>query len=482
MTIKTKLRIIVLLSVGVIAVVAGVVYVLFDHADRAGETVALAEAIAKNVIEQRIVADEYLLYHEERAKEQWQSKETAIESLLAQARDFTGTSAGPIVAILASDHAGATALFKEIVDDHEKLSASDTDAGASEELEKRLASQLLIKTQATVSDAFALASSGRAEATANQHLSLLISSFCLLLLVLLIGAIVFLFERSIVSPLLRLSDATRVLAAGDLAHRVSIRTHDELGDLAASFNDMAEKLAAYINKEVAVERAKVQFLTIAAHQMRTPLTAIKWALQSLVEGEYGVLPKEQQDVLSQAAASTAAMTSIADELLNASDIETGSFTYDFQFGDLKALLTDVMHELQPMIEKKKLRLESEIPDLPLVHIDPDKLRIVFGALLTNAIDYTAGGGEVSVHARATKEYAEVDVIDTGVGIPLAEHDKVFTKLFRGSIAVGLKANGSGLGLYLARAIVEGHGGTITFTSDLGKGTRFTVRLPLRARS
>ncbi|TSC85169.1 MAG: multi-sensor signal transduction histidine kinase [Parcubacteria group bacterium Gr01-1014_17] len=229
-----------------------------------------------------------------------------------------------------------------------------------------------------------------------------------------------------------------------------------------------------------LDRLKSEFVSVAAHQLRTPLSAIKWAIDMLVSGELGKLGNEQKTFLMKAYESTERMILLINDMLSADRIESGRFLFMFTPTNLLDLLDKVLYEVLPQANKKKLaiRFEKRPTTLPPVSADPERMRVVFQNLLENAIAYTMEGGLIRLAVEAREKEIEFTVADNGIGIPKEQQPYIFNRLFRAKNAVKAETNGSGLGLFIAKTIVEKHGGRIWFESEgTGHGSSFYFTIP-----
>jgi len=238
-----------------------------------------------------------------------------------------------------------------------------------------------------------------------------------------------------------------------------------------------------ITREKMVERIKTEFVSLAAHQLRTPLSAIKWTLDMLLNGDLGEITVEQKDFIGKTYQSNERMINLINDLLDVTRIEEGKYLYRPTLTDLGTIVQFVMNSCKEEVQRKKLNLEFKkpIPKLPKIILDVEKIRLVVQNLLENAIKYTPSGGKITVslkHLKDKKE-AELQVQDTGVGIPKDQQERVFTKFFRAANVMRLDTGGSGLGLFISKNIVEAHGGRIRFESEEGKGTTFYLSLPIK---
>lgn len=235
-----------------------------------------------------------------------------------------------------------------------------------------------------------------------------------------------------------------------------------------------------ITKEKQIDKAKTEFVSLASHQLRTPLTAINWYTEMLLNGDAGKISKTQKNYLDEIYSGNQRMVALVNTLLNVSRLELGTFIVEPQPTVLKELADDVLKELKPQIVSKKLTVTRNYqPTVPVMNIDPKLTRIVFQNLLSNAVKYTPAKGSVSVSLELIAKAVRITVQDTGYGIPATAQAKIFTKLFRADNARAKDTDGTGLGLYIVKSIVEQSGGRVWFESVENRGTTFYVDLPLR---
>jgi PAS domain S-box-containing protein len=247
-----------------------------------------------------------------------------------------------------------------------------------------------------------------------------------------------------------------------------------------------------ITKEKEVDKAKTEFVSLASHQLRTPLAAINWYTEMLLNGDAGAINEEQKKYLREVDAGNRRMIDLVNSLLNVSRLDLGTFMIEPEPIDILAVSKSVLDELRPQIETKKLKIEENYnSDVPNPYpADAKLLRIVFQNLLSNAVKYTPANGSVTVNIlpvikgktfggqEMAGDNLALSVADTGMGIPAGQHDKIFSKLFRADNARESESEGTGLGLYMVKSIVEQSGGDAWFESIENKGATFYVILPL----
>jgi PAS domain S-box-containing protein len=231
-----------------------------------------------------------------------------------------------------------------------------------------------------------------------------------------------------------------------------------------------------VTERRAVERMKDEFVATVSHELRTPLTALRGHVELVLEGDGGPVTELQQRFLQVAAQSADRLGALINDLLDVAKIEAGRVQLRKELVDLGAVLREVSATFRVDADRRGLVFREDLAELPPVVGDRDRLIQVFGNLVSNAIKYTPAG-EVGMSARATYGAVEVVIHDTGVGISTDEQRQLFTKFFRSRDRTGHDPGGTGLGLVIAKGIVEGHGGTLSVESEPGVGTRFRVALP-----
>ena len=278
-----------------------------------------------------------------------------------------------------------------------------------------------------------------------------------------------LFSRGLAAPLRLLRSASHRLAEGHYHERVPVQSDDELGQLAGSFNTMAEKLEQ-------VESVRRRLIGDVAHELRTPLTAIKGSMEGLVDG---VLPATSQ-TFEQVAAEADRLNRLVEDLQELSRVESGALNLQIEPVSLPELAGTVVKRLQAAYASKGVTLETDLPaDLPSVRADTGRLLQVLTNLLNNALQYTLAGGRVTLSAQSHDHEVQVCVADTGIGIPPEHLPFIFDRFYRVDPSRSRQAGGSGIGLTITKHIIEAHGGRIRAESPgENQGTTFTFTLPV----
>lgn len=293
----------------------------------------------------------------------------------------------------------------------------------------------------------------------------------------------FLTEQRRVGNVAEIVGALKAYAAGDWSKLPHVHDGDVEDEIAKAVVAMAKAVKAKNAEEAAprseAEEIKSRFLEIISHQLRTPLTAVRWNIESLLRGEVGDLSKRQEEVLRITDKNYQNILVMISDWVEALEVERGLLRLNPEPIDVAAFIDAVSLEFKSQAKLKKLTLRVTVAkDLPKVYVDKLKLHYVFSKFLHNAMSYTHEGGKVALHALRDDKVVRFEVHDSGVGIPPDEQQKIFSKFFRASNANLMQPNASGVGLFVTKTLVEAHGGTVGFSSVEGRGTVFHFTLPV----
>lgn len=228
-----------------------------------------------------------------------------------------------------------------------------------------------------------------------------------------------------------------------------------------------------------VDRAKTEFVSLASHQLRTPLSAIRWYSEMLLSKYVGDLNEKQRQYVKEIYSGNLRMVELVNALLNVSRLELGTFAIEPEPVNLVETCESVLSELTPQMHEKEQTVERFFASAPKIYnADPKLIRIVFQNFLSNSVKYTPAKGHIVVEISQREDDLYIRVSDNGYGIPKAQHAKIFEKLFRADNVRQKDTEGTGLGMYIVKAIIENSGGRIWFDSEENQGTTFHVILPM----
>ncbi len=311
-----------------------------------------------------------------------------------------------------------------------------------------------------------------------QHNVLLQIFLVLFLLIIFVIFVSILVDKNITRPLMALVRGVKEVTDGNMEVKFKVKSKDELGILASAFNEMVVRLKEQKEREDLAAKLKSEFMSIAAHQLRTPLSSIKWIIKMVLDGDMGDINLQQRDFMEKAYSSNERMIALVNDLLNVTRIEEGRFGFEFSSVNITKLIEEMIPGFKQQARIKNLNFVYNPLKGPLVLvIDPQRMKIALSNLLDNAMHYTPIRGTVELAVESKNDFVEVTVKDTGVGIPNDQKNRVFSKFFRADNVVKMQTEGTGLGLYLTKNIVEKHGGKIWFESKEGKGTTFHFTIP-----
>lgn len=300
-----------------------------------------------------------------------------------------------------------------------------------------------------------------------------------LIVAILAALIAIIFSQTITRPLVRLTDATRVLASGDYSAQVTTQAPGELGELSSNFNHMATQLKRDVEELRQQEAWRRELIMNITHDLATPLTAIAGLGESLTDG----VNQSREDyeatgrIIMQ---ETLRLRRLVQDLHVMAKVEAGAFHPDVKPLRLAALVDEVMAVLAPEFERHQVEPRNDISySLPMVMADGDMLKRIFSNICNNSLRHTPAGGHVTINAIIAGSMMRVTCVDTGEGIPEEALPRVFERFYRGDSARQSATGGSGLGLAIVRAIVEAHGGQVWAENVPGAGACIAFTLPVQ---
>ncbi|MBP7820822.1 hypothetical protein KA043_01815 [Candidatus Saccharibacteria bacterium] len=243
-------------------------------------------------------------------------------------------------------------------------------------------------------------------------------------------------------------------------------------------NTATHQLQKSNEKLKALDEAKDEFISMASHQLRTPLTSVKGYVSMVLEEDAGPINDQQRKFLNQAFISSQRMVYLISDLLNVSRLKTGKFVIENKPAYLPDTVEQEIAQLEETVKARELTMKYNKPEsFPTVGIDEEKIRQVIMNFADNAIYYTPAGGVINIELKATKDSIEYTVKDDGIGVPRSEQPHLFTKFYRAGNARKARPDGTGLGLFMAKKVITAQGGAIIFHSTEGKGSTFGFTLP-----
>jgi signal transduction histidine kinase len=306
-------------------------------------------------------------------------------------------------------------------------------------------------------------------------------------LALLIGLITFAFGISVfvalvtsgpvVSGIVELTDGVQRLTDGDLTAHVPVRSDDEVGKLADAFNRMTEQLNASLEKQASLEQTRRELIAAVSHDLRTPLASIRAMVESLSDGVV-TDPETVERYLRRTVVEVESLNQLISDLFELSQLDAGMLELHLELASMDDLISDTLESLMPQAMVKHIELSGNVDGGPIqAELDPRRVQRVLANLVQNAIRHTPADGSVSISVREDGPLIQVAVRDTGEGIAETDILRLFDPTYRSDIARARESGGAGLGLAIAKGIVEAHGGRIWVDSLPGSGSTFTFTLP-----
>jgi signal transduction histidine kinase len=473
-----------------LAIVFGVLFLaivsLHDRsleARRSQQVIATANRLQTYVIDLETGARGFALTRDERYLDPWRSAQAQYPGAVATLLDLTKDS--PV------QHRRALMIRKDIqvyfstysvgIVDFLRRNPQEAPDVATDARGRKQVDAIRGQFKRFIGTETAFSEVRNARASGTTRDSLLVGGIGLgaALLLILVGALY--LKRAVATPLRRTADAAARIAGGDLSERLDTDGPGEVGELERTFNTMAASLERTVadleerNRKLAEsEQVKSELVSNVSHELRTPLASVLGFSSLMLDRE--VTPEETKRYLEVIRTEARRLADLLNDLLDLERVEQDALELRSDEVDLDELLSTQVTLYSAQSEAHELKLE--LADAPLtVRGDRDRLAQVVGNLLSNAIKYSPDGGVVEVSAAAIGDEAWIWVRDEGLGIPGGHQEQIFTKFFRGDVGRELGISGTGLGLVLARQIVEAHGGQLGFESVAGRGSTFWLQLP-----
>lgn len=235
-------------------------------------------------------------------------------------------------------------------------------------------------------------------------------------------------------------------------------------------------------QKVSIENIQSDFVSLASHQLRTPLSAIKWCTEILLGQKPGKLNGKQAFFLREIYRSNERAINLVNDLLDVSRIQEGQIHLELRPTRVDDVVREIVDNFGTLIKASKVSVDFEVINgpLPKIEADSEKLKRVIVNLLSNSVKYTQAQGKIKITVERNPSFLKISVKDSGIGIPKADQSKVFEKFFRSANVIKLAPDGTGLGLFIAKSLINAMGGKIGFSSDEGRGTTFYFSLPIKS--
>jgi len=292
------------------------------------------------------------------------------------------------------------------------------------------------------------------------------------------GSFGYLLANGITQSLRGLQKGAQQLAGGDFSVRVRLNEIDELSDVAEAFNKMADELERSFARQQALEQARRDLVAAVSHDLRTPLTSIRAMTEAMADGvvtEPAMVARYYTTIRSQ----IESLSNLINDLFELSKLESEQIELQLEPINLNELLSDVLESMQPQARSKNVSLRAIFSeDLPVIKAELVKIQRVLFNLVQNAIRHTPPNGSISLITKVAPQGVQVDIVDTGEGILAEDLPHIFEQFFRGEKSRSRETGGAGLGLAIAKRIIEAHQGQIWVESQIDRGTRFSFILPI----
>jgi signal transduction histidine kinase len=295
-------------------------------------------------------------------------------------------------------------------------------------------------------------------------------TLCILPIILIGAIMVFISSRKITEPLIEMNKAAKIIAGGNFDKRINVKNKDEVGELAQSFNYMAESLDKY-------EKTRQDFIANISHDIRSPLTSIRGFIEAIYDGT--IPPEKHNHYLKIVIEETQRLSKLANDLVDLNRMQAGAMTLDRCDFDINNVIRESLDMMEPRFMAKDLYADAVFDEeSTIVNGDPEKIKRVLQNLIDNAIKFSDKEGSIIVETKIKKPKVEVYVKDTGKGISDEEMKHVFERFFKADASRGLDKSGVGLGLSIVKEFVKAHGETVEVHQRPEGGTEFVFTLPL----
>jgi signal transduction histidine kinase len=308
--------------------------------------------------------------------------------------------------------------------------------------------------------------------------------FALLVLLMIFAGILsisfgFTLAAGMTESLQRLKLGARKLAGGDLSARLTVPHRDELAEVADAFNMMAAELEESFNRQQELEQARRDLIAAVSHDLRTPLASVRAMVEALADEvvtDQATINRYHQTIQHQ----VSNLALLIDDLFELSKIDSGRLQLKLEGGTISDIISDTLESMRAQAVARHIRLTGEVdPNTPHLTMDSAKIQRVIFNLVQNAIRHTPADGSISISAASVADGVKVEVRDTGEGIAGEDLPRIFEQFYRGEKSRSRSTGGAGLGLAIAKGIIEAHGGRIWVDSKVGEGTIFSFVLPRR---
>jgi signal transduction histidine kinase len=463
-----SLVIVVLAAVGVLSLraVGRLVSVNGEIASETLPALRLAGAVRDSLLTMARLEARFVVLRDRRYADLWRESAAHARADLASLADVVRT--GPEATRLAAARAAFEGYYATVLGEQARLlAARGRTAAVNDAPARRLGEQAETELEALQQATYARLVRAQAEVARLERRTwngVIVAVATAVVLALMVTAVIAL---RITRSLRQLSAATAAVAAGSFREPIAVGGRDEVGVLARSFNAMAERLRTH-------DEMKEEFFATVSHELRSPITSVREAAHLLAEGVPGPLTAKQARLVAIVRRSTDRLLRLVNQILDMSRLRAGVLPLEYVALDLDWLVARAIEELRPQADEARVTIARERVGTRFTVLgDEDRLVQVLVNLLANAVRFTPVGGTVTVRLVDAGPECEIQVEDTGVGIPAAELPHVFESYRQAHRGKG----GTGLGLAIVRGLVQAHGGRVTAESQEGKGSRFTVLLP-----